>query len=89
MDSQLNHNVAHSGKCCVYTNRMLSKNFRIYEKKLARHRAYLVNEGKSWILQWGKTLKKIEIDFLGQKIYQYCSRVYQKMRNLRLYAAPL
>ena len=29
----------------------------------------------------GQNLKKIEIDFLGWKIYQYCSGVYQKMRN--------
>ena len=43
------------GKCCVYTKRMISQNFRIYEKKLARRRAYLVYKGKSWILQWGKT----------------------------------
>ena len=35
-------------------------------------------EGISQILQWSKT-KKNEIDFLGQKINQYSSRVYQKM----------
>ena len=39
----------------VYTNRMLSQNFRINEKKLARRRTYLVYKGKSWILQWGET----------------------------------
>ena len=39
--------VTHSGKCCVYTKRTLSQNFRIYEKKLARRLAYLVYKGKS------------------------------------------
>ena len=33
--------VQHS-KCCVYAKRMFSQSFRIYEKKLARRRAYLV-----------------------------------------------
>ena len=43
------------GKCCVYAKRMFSQNFRIYEKKLARRRAYLVYKGKSWTLQWSET----------------------------------
>ena len=33
----------------------------------------------------GGYTKKIEIDFLGQQIYQYCSRVYQKMRNSNIW----
>jgi hypothetical protein len=39
--------------------RMFSQNFRTNEKKLARGRAYLVYEGKSWILQWEETKKKL------------------------------
>ena len=31
------------GKCCVYAKRMFSQNFRVFEKKLARRHAYLVN----------------------------------------------
>ena len=34
--------ITHSGKCCNHTNRMLSKNFKVYEKKLVWHLAYLV-----------------------------------------------
>ena len=33
----------------------------------------------------GAKSKKIQIDFWDQKIYQYCSRVYQKMRNTNIW----
>ena len=71
--------LVHHGKCCVYAKKMFSQNFRINENKLAQRRAYLVYKGKSWYN--GAKPKKIEFDFLGRKIYQYCPRVYQTMRN--------
>ena len=33
----------------------------------------------------GAKPKKIEIDFLGRKIYQYCSRVFQKIWNSNIW----
>ena len=69
---------------CLYTKKMMSKIFRVSEMKLARSRMYLVYKGKSWILQWGKTFFK-KIYFLGRKMYQYCSRVYQKMQNSHIW----
>ena len=33
----------------------------------------------------GQNLKKNEIDCLDQKFYQYCSRVYQKMRTSNIF----
>ena len=62
---------------------MLSQN-RVYEKKLAGRRASLVYKGKSWIYNGAKP-KKVEIYFFGRKIYQYCSRVYQKMWNSNIW----
>ena len=43
--------------------KMLSQNLRVYEKKLAGCRAYLVYKGKSFILQFGKILKKFKFTF--------------------------
>ena len=37
-------------------------------------------KGKHGIYNGAKP-EKFEINFLGRKIYQYCFRVYQKMRN--------
>ena len=40
--------------------------------------------GNHGFYNWAKP-KKIDIDFSGQKIYQYCSRVYQKMQNSNIW----
>ena len=56
--------VAHSGKYCVYNNRMLSQNFRVYERKLAGCRGYLVYQGNHGFYNGAKP--KSKMGFLGR-----------------------
>ena len=64
-------------ECCLKISEFMKRNWPV----AARIKFIKGNHG----FYNGACSKKIEIDFLDQKIYQYCSRVYQKMRNINIW----